>query len=167
MLKIRIRKAEPSDLDALLAIYNDEVLNGIATFALEPMTREEGMRWLEEHGTGNRVIYVGETEDGGIAGYVTLSRFSWRGGYDRTVELSVYVAKRSRGRGVAGQLMERVIRHAREDPGTHAVVSIITADNTPSRNLHEKFGFRHVGTLKEAGWKFGIALDVDYYELLV
>lgn len=167
MTSIQIRKAEPSDIDAILAIYNEEVLHGIATFALEPMSREEGLRWLEEHGESPRCVFVAEIGDGEIAGYISLSRFSWRGGYDRTAELSVYVAKPARGQGIAGALMAHVLEHAKADPALHAVVSIITSDNTASRNLHEKFGFRHVGTLREAGWKFGIALDVDYYELLV
>ena len=105
--------------------------------------------------------------DGQVVGFVSLSRFSPRGGYDRTAELSIYVAKPFRGQGVAGQLMEFILRRAEADPAAHAVVSIITADNTASRNLHEKFGFRRIGRLKEAGWKFSIALDVDYYERMV
>ena len=130
------------------------------------MTREEGLLWLAEHREGNRALFVGET-GGAAAGYVSLSRFSPKGGYDRTLELSVYVARRMRGQGVGGRLMEHIVRHAKADPSVHALVSVITSSNTASRNLHEKFGFRHAGTLKEAGWKFGIALDADYYELLV
>lgn len=166
MLPIQIREAEREDLDGILSIYNDEVENGIATLALEPMSREDGLRWLAEHEEGNRCVFVGTHEER-IVGYVSLSRFSARGGYDRTAELSVYVAKAHRGQGVAGQMMEFILRHAEADPAAHALVSIITADNTASRNLHEKYGFRHVGRLKEAGWKFGITLDVDYYERLV
>ncbi len=166
MDELRIRRAEDGDLDALLAIYNDEVHNGIATFALEPMTREEGLLWMAEHREGNRALFVGEI-GGAAAGYVSLSRFSPKGGYDRTLELSVYVARRMRGQGVGGRLMEHIVRHAKADPSIHALVSVITSSNTASRNLHEKFGFRHAGTLKEAGWKFGIALDADCYELLV
>ena len=168
MIELDIRKAEPGDIDGILAIYNDEVKNGIATLALEPMSREDGLSWLAEHGEGHRCVYVGvSAADGTVAGYVSLSRFSWRGGYDRCAELSVYVAKPVRGQGAASQLMDFILRRAREDPTLRAVVSIITSDNTASRNLHEKYGFRHVGRLKEAGWKFGIALDVDYYEILV
>ena len=166
MIDPEIRKAEPADLDGILAIYNEEVKNGIATLALEPMSREEGLSWLAEHGEGNRCVYVG-VSDGTVVGYVSLSRFSWRGGYDRCAELSVYVAKPYRGQGAASRLMAFILRRAGEDPTLRAVVSIITSSNTASRNLHEKFGFRHVGTLKEAGWKFGIVLDVDYYEILV
>jgi len=166
MLSVQIRKAERKDIDGILSIYNEEVENGIATLATEPMTPEDGMRWLAEHEGGNRCAFVAVL-DGQVVGYVSLSRFSPRGGYDRTAELSIYVAKPFRGQGIAGQLMAFILRRAEADPAAHAVVSIITADNTASRNLHEKFGFRHIGRLKEAGWKFGIALDVDYYERMV
>ena len=167
MIHLHIRKAEPEDLDGILAIYNEEVLNGIATFALEPMSQKDGLIWLAEHDGGNRCVYVGLAEDGGVVGYVSLSRFRPKGGYDRTAELSVYVAKPYRGQGAASQLMEFILRQAKADPTLRALVSIITSSNTPSRNLHEKYGFRHAGTLREVGWKFGIALDADYYELLV
>lgn len=167
MIHLQIRKAEREDLDGILAIYNDEVLNGISTFALKPMSEKDGLSWLEEHGGGSRCVYVGIAEDGCVAGYVSLSRFSPKGGYDRTAELSVYVAKPYRGQGAASQLMEFILSRAKADPALRAVVSIITSTNTPSRNLHEKYGFRHAGTLREVGWKFGIALDADYYELLV
>ena len=82
MLPIQIRKAGPEDLDGILSIYNDEVKNGIATLALEPMSREDGLRWLAEHEGGNRCVFVGTHEER-IVGYVSLSRFSARGGYDR------------------------------------------------------------------------------------
>ena len=166
MLSMQIREAVPEDIDGILAIYNDEVQNGIATFATEPMSREDGLRWLGEHEGGNRCVYVGVSEEK-IVGYAALSRFSWRGGYDRTAELSVYVAKPFRGQGAARRLMETLLARAGADPAIHAIISIITADNIASRNLHEKFGFRHMGRLKEVGRKFGITLDVDYYERLV
>ena len=33
--------------------------------------------------------------------------------------------------------------------------------------LHQKFGFEHVGHLREVGYKFSKWQDVDYYELLL
>ena len=56
---------------------------------------------------------------------------------------------------------------ARKDARTHRVVSLVTADNVPSIKLHERLGFRFVGTLTEAGYKFGNYLDVIYFEMPV
>ena len=49
----------------------------------------------------------------------------------------------------------------------HALIGGIDADNTGSINLHKKFGFTHVGTLPEVGFKFGRWLDLAFYELIL
>ena len=51
--------------------------------------------------------------------------------------------------------------------GLHSVVSVITAGNTASERLHEKFGFRFCGTLHEVGMKMGEYRDIDNFELLI
>ena len=45
------------------------------------------------------------------------------------------------------------------------MVGCIDAQNTPSIALHEQLGFRHSGTVREAGYKFGRWLDLAIYQL--
>ena len=161
-----IRKAERRDLDAVLAIYNYEVKNGTATFDVAPRAGAAGEAWFAAHNTGNHPLLVAE-EDGAILGYASLSPYRDWDAYLRTVELSVYIAPESRGRGVASTLMQAVLDFAREDPQTHVVVSVITGNNGASVRLHEKFGFTYSGTLHEVGLKFGQYLDIVNYELRV
>ena len=163
---MNIRTAERRDLDAMLAIYNYEVRNGTATFDVKPREGDAGEAWFAAHNVGNHPLLVAE-EDGGILGYASLSPYRDWDAYLQTVELSVYVAPESRGRGVASALMDAVLRLAREDAGTHVVVSVITGTNAASVRLHEKFGFACSGTLHEVGLKFGRYLDVVNYELRV
>ena len=40
----------------------------------------------------------------------------------------------------------------------------IALPNEASARLHERFGFRHVGTYREVGRKFGRYWDVAWYE---
>ncbi|HBC70309.1 MAG TPA: GNAT family N-acetyltransferase [Sutterella sp.] len=161
-----IRKAEQRDLPRLLEIYNREVVNGTATFDLEPLTLAERQKWFDAHNRDNHPLLVAEVE-GVAVGYASLSRFHEKAAYGTTVELSVYVEPAHCGRGIGQTLARAVIDSARADPRTHRVVSLVTASNTASRRLHEKLGFRHVGTITEAGMKFGRFLDVDYWELAV
>ena len=161
-----IRKAEPEDLPRLLEIYNDEVANGTATFDTRPRSREEGRRWMEAHSTPSRPLCVAE-EAGNLLGYVSLSDFNPKAAYAGTAELSLYIAREHRGRGVGTAMMEYILETARADGSLHSVVSLITADNAASLRLHERFGFRHMGTLYEAGCKFGRMLDVEYYQIIV
>jgi len=163
---ITIRTAERADVAKLLDIYNYEVLNGVATFDLQPKTLEERMVWFEEHNIKNHPLIVAEVE-GEVAGYASLSPYRTKEAYVSTVELSVYVDADFRGRGVATALMEAIIKLARDDERTHMVVSVITHGNEASEKLHKKFGFDFSGTLHEVGVKFGRYLDIDNFELRV
>lgn len=163
---MNIRTAERRDLDAMLAIYNYEVKNGTATFDCQPRAGAAGEAWFSAHNTGNHPLLVAE-EDGKIIGYASLSAYRDWDAYLQTVELSVYVDPESRGRGAASALMDAILQMAREDKGTHVVVSVITGSNAASVRLHEKFGFTYSGTLHEVGLKFGNYLDIVNYELRV
>ena len=163
---MEIRRAEAGDLPALVDIYNYEVVHGIATFDTEPVALAARRTWLEAHNRDNHPLFVA-VRNGAVAGYVSLSTFSAKPAYDGTVEVSLYVAPEQRGAGVGRALLEYIVAWARADARTHALISIITAGNAVSLRLHERLGFRHCGTLREVGWKFGRWLDVEYYELRV
>ena len=161
-----IRKAEISDLKALLDIYNYEVENGVATFDLQPKTLREREKWFYNHNIENHPLYVAEV-DGKVAGYASLSPYREKEAYKSTVELSIYIAFAYRGKGIATSLMEYILEVAKADSRIHTVVSVITSGNEASTRLHEKFGFTFCGTIKEVGMKFGQYLSIDNYSLNV
>lgn len=161
-----IRPAQQQDLPALLAIYNHEILNGVATFDLQPKSLAERQSWFDEHNKNNHPLLVAE-QDGEVLGYASLSRYAEKAAYNSTVELSVYIAPSARRQGIASQLMHAVIDLAKKDNATHLIVSLITGTNQASISLHQKFGFNKVGTLHQVGYKHQQFLDVHIYELFV
>ena len=161
-----IRKAEEKDLKDLLEIYNYEVLNGVATFDINPASEEERLAWLRNHNIKNHPLYVAEIDEK-VVGYASLSEFRSKSAYDETVELSLYVAHDYRGRGIGDAQMKHILDIAKADESIHSVISVITGSNKASVRLHEKYCFEYCGTLKEAGSKFGRWLDVVYYQLFV
>ncbi|WIM83168.1 GNAT family N-acetyltransferase [Gallibacterium anatis] len=161
-----IRPAQQQDLPALLAIYNHEILNGVATFDLQPKSLAERQSWFDEHNKNNHPLFVAE-QDGEVLGYASLSRYAEKAAYNSTVELSVYIAPSARRQGIASQLMHAVIDLAKKDNATHLIVSLITGTNQASISLHQKFGFNKVGTLHQVGYKHQQFLDVHIYELFV
>ncbi len=165
-MNITIRKSEERDLPALLDIYNHEVLCSTATFDLNPKTFEERRVWFFEHNVGNHPLITAEY-GGEVAGYASLSPYREKEAYKSTVELSVYVAEKFRGKGVASALMKEILRLAREDENTHTVISVITEGNGASVHLHEKFGFTYCGTMHDVGVKFGKYLNIVNFELRV
>ncbi|MGI9133356.1 MAG: GNAT family N-acetyltransferase, partial [Rhodoferax sp.] len=86
--------------------------------------------------------------------------------YKYTVEHSVYVHQDHRGQGLGLQLMRALIDVARQRD-VHAMVGGIDASNASSIGLHQRLGFRHVGTLPQVGFKFGRWLDLAFYQLLL
>ncbi len=165
-MEIKIRVAEERDMEALLEIYNHEVLYGTATFDLSPKTLEDRKPWFYAHNVDNHPLLTAEV-DGAVAGYASLSPYREKEGYRATVELSVYIAAACRGKGVATALIEAILRIAREREDIHTVVSVITAGNEASVRLHEKFDFVFCGEMNEVGEKFGKRLGTVSYQLMV
>lgn len=106
-------------------------------------------------------------EDGEITGYASLSEYRQKEAYKTTVELSIYVSPNHRKKGVGRALMAHILEMAKNDAGTHCVVSVITAGNEASTKLHAEFGFTCCGTIPEVGMKFGRMLDIENYALIV
>lgn len=164
--QIKIRKATQEDVAAMLKIYNNEVKTSTATFDLKEKTLEEWQVWFEQHGDEIHPIFVADI-DGCIGGYASLSRYREKEAFQSTVELSVYVDKQYRNRGIAGSLMEYMIQYAKGIEEIHCIVSVITTGNAVSTHLHKKYGFIYAGTIHEVGMKFGAYCGIDNYELLL
>lgn len=164
---VYIRIAEEKDLPALLDIYNDEVLHGISTLDLNPRTMAEWRAWFAHHNVDNHPLLTAELENGKAAGYASLSEYRSKEAYRSSVELSIYVARAHRGKGVATALMETILDMARADDRTHLVVSVITDGNEASQRLHDKFGFTFCGIIPEVGMKFECYQNIRNYALLV
>lgn len=161
-----VRTACLEDLEDLLAIYNDEVRSGTATFDLREKTLEEWRQWFDAHNVGNHPLIVAELDQKAV-GYASLSSYREKEAYIATTELSVYVSRDYRRRGIARELMDGILRIARESGQIHCVVSVITKGNEGSVRLHEEFGFSYCGTMEEVGEKFGKKLGIVNYQLLI
>ncbi|MGA2874745.1 MAG: N-acetyltransferase family protein [Nitrososphaerales archaeon] len=159
-----VRDSIEEDLPEILEMYNDAVLNLTATFDLVPQSLEERRTWFLRH--GGKYPVISADINGRVVGFCSISPFSSRAGYAPTVELSVYIHKEFRRKGIAMILMKEIISRAKE-LGYHAILSLIAANNEPSIALHDKLGFEHVAHLPQVGYKFSQWQDVDYYELLL
>jgi phosphinothricin acetyltransferase len=159
-----VRTARPSDLPAINDIYNREVLGGTSTFDTEPRDEDSGRAWLEAHG-GNYPVLVAESE-GEVVGWASLTPWSDRGAYARTVEGSLFVREDNRRAGVGRVLHEALVERARQ-AGYGVIIARVERGNAPSRALLLASGFASVGVMHRAGEKFGRLLDVELFEMLL
>jgi len=159
------RDATDADLPVIMDIYNDAVLNTTAIWNDNIVDLQNRKDWFAARMARGFPVLVAEI-DGGVAGYASYG--DWRAfeGFLHTVEHSVYIHKDARGHGLGKLLMQELVRRA-EAGNIHVMVGCIEAGNTASIRLHEKLGFRTVGTFSEVGKKFGRWLDLACLELRI
>jgi L-amino acid N-acyltransferase YncA len=148
-----LRPAAAADAQALADIYGQHVLTGAATFELDPPDPAEMDRRRRDIEAAGLPYLVAEL-DGIVAGYAYASRFRPRIGYRFTVEDSVYIRRECMGRGLGRLLLARLIDDCAALGARQMVAVIGDSANDASLRLHERFGFRRVGTLEKVGWKF-------------
>lgn len=153
-----VRPATADDLSAIAEIYNDAILNSVATFDLEPWTPDHMARWLEEHRPPFAAL-VAERDSSEVLGWASLGPFRSKPAYRYTTENSIYVREDAQAQGVGAALMARLVEAADEN-GWHVVIARITAPNRASERLHARYGFERVGVEREVGRKFDRWLDV-------
>lgn len=151
-----IRLATLADAEAILSIYNREILSA-ATFDIVPRSPEEQRSWLAEHAGAYPAVVA--TSGSSVLGFGSLSRYRDRPAYATTVEDSVYVDSERRNQGVGRGLLAELTRLATAH-GFHTVVGRVVGDNQASIALHRSCGFELVGMEREVGRKLGRWLDV-------
>jgi L-amino acid N-acyltransferase len=161
---VSVRSAREVDNPSLAAIYNDAVRTTIATFDTEARSPEAQRAWLAHH-DARHPVFVAES-GGEVVGWASLSRWSDRKAYDATAEFSFYVRAGERGRGVGRLLLGTAVTRAAES-GLHVLLARIAEPNPVSVHLHESFGFRRVGVMKEVGRKFDRWIDVHLFERML
>jgi phosphinothricin acetyltransferase len=157
MKKVTIRKMSVTDWDFVADIYKEGIATGVATFETTVPAFES---WDKAHMTSCR--FVAESSDT-ILGWVALSPVSSRCVYGGVAEVSVYISKSSRGKGIGKLLLKHLI-DASEKEGIWTLQSGIFPTNQGSIKIHEAVGFRLIGTRERVGKLNGRWIDNVLFE---
>ncbi len=145
MSDIAIAGMSASDWDDVRRIYAEGIATGDATMETAPPPWES---WDSAHRPDCRL--VAREEGGRMLGWAALSRVSERCAYGGVAEVSVYVSKDARGRGVGRRLLEELVR-ASEEAGIWTLQAGIFPENVASLSIHQHCGFRVVGVREKLG----------------
>jgi len=159
-----IRPAQIGDAAAIAEIHNHAILNTTATFDVDPKTTADRVAWLHSRDPRHPVLVL--EIDGTVLGWACLTPWSEKKAYANTVEGSLYIHPDCRNRGYGRQLNTAITDLARE-LGFHTLIARVAGDSDTSIHLCESFGYRHIGTMKEVGLKFGQLLDIHLYQLIL
>ncbi|MBI5707936.1 MAG: N-acetyltransferase family protein [Armatimonadetes bacterium] len=154
------RIAEKRDLSAIQQILNHEIEHGFAHFGTVPISLEQLATEFESR--AEKYPWWVLEDEGQVLAVARTSPWKARGGYAQTVEVGIYVRSDQQGKGF-GKALYGPFLQAVEAAGFHTLLAGIAQPNEPSVRLHERFGFSHVGTLPEVGFKLGAWRSVGYW----
>jgi L-amino acid N-acyltransferase YncA len=136
-----IRAMRDGDAEDVLRIYQAGLDGGQASF------ETTAPAW-EAFDAGRLVPHryvAAAVQDGRVVGWVAVSPVSARPVYVGVVEHSVYVAAEAQGHGIGGALLDTLITST-EAAGIWTIQSSVFPENGASLALHQRAGFRVVGT---------------------
>jgi L-amino acid N-acyltransferase YncA len=160
----RTRPARAQDAADIARIYNQGIEDRLATLETELRTPDERAQWLAARSSRHPVIVA--EDNGAVAGWASLNVFNAREAYRSVADISVYVERGWRGKGVGGVLLARLVELGREH-GFHKLVLSAFPFNRAGMALYEKFGFRTVGIYREQGMLDGAWVDTVIMERLL
>jgi phosphinothricin acetyltransferase len=157
---------EAAHAEKILSILNEEIINSTGLYDYKPRNMESMAGWFKTKQASNFPVIGAISSSGEFFGFATYGAFRAWPAYKYSIEHSVYIHKDHRGKGVGKALMQRLIAKAVEQQ-YHIMVGGIDQNNEASVVLHQKLGFSHAGTIKQAGFKFGRWLDLAFYQLIL
>jgi L-amino acid N-acyltransferase YncA len=157
-MQLRVRPSTEDDVAEIARIYSHYVRHSTATFELDPPTRDD-MAKRRSDILSLGLPYLVAERDGAIFGYAYAGHYRPRPGYQFTIEDSVYIDPQHAGHGCGKALLTALIGICEQGPWRQMIAVIGDTANTASIRLHERFGFRSVGTLSSVGFKFNRWVD--------
>ena len=144
MTAVEIAPLEEGHWSVVREIYAQGIASGNATFeSAAPDWPDWDSRQLPccrfVAQSGNRIV-----------GWAALSRVSTRRVYAGVAEVSIYIAAQSQGRGIGNQLLAALVTES-ERNGIWTLQAGIFPENHASIKLHQRAGFRIVGTRERIG----------------
>jgi L-amino acid N-acyltransferase YncA len=161
-LEIKIRPAVPIDTPRITAIYNAGIRARIATFETRERSQADILEWFRHPAYPFLVATRGDE----VLGWIRASSYRARDCYAGIAEYSVYIAPEAAGKRVGDALMTAFVP-ALETAGFWKVLSRIFPENSASRSLCQRHGFREVGVYERHAKLDGVWKDVVIVEKLI
>lgn len=143
----------PEDWPAIREIYAEGIATGNATFETQ---LPDWVSWDAAHHKHCRLIARNGER---ILGWAALSPVSRRQVYAGVAEVSIYIAEKSRSKGIGRALLKSLVDES-EEQGIWTLQAGIFPENVASIALHKSCGFREVGVRQRLGQLAGIWRDV-------
>jgi len=150
--------AKINDLEKIVATYNSTIASRLVTADLEPVAIESKLTWFNSHTPEKRPLWI-VYADAEYAGWMSFNSFYGRPAYDGTVEVSIYLEERFRGKGLGKACLKKAIDEAPKMK-INNLLGFIFGHNEPSLNLFYQFGFEKWAHLPGVANMDGVLRDL-------
>lgn len=164
IVDVSVRVAQSQDLEAIRGIYNQGILDRIATLDAEPKSPDDMMIWWDAH-RGRYGVLVAEIGHQ-VVGWASLNPYSSRQAYRGVAELSIYVHREHRGQHIGQQLLTQLEILARQHL-FYKIVLFTFPHNMAGQRLYTKMGYREVGIFQRQGYLDGAFVDIMAMEKFI
>jgi ribosomal-protein-alanine N-acetyltransferase len=167
--RLRLRPFADADVEDLWPYVSDPALPRMMSWAAHT-DRSQTLEFIR-HVNASVASGGGATwaieRDGRVAGCISLEamQFALRAWRVDRAELGYWIAPALWNQGLMTEAADAVIRAGFERIGLHKITVGCIAENTGSRRVIEKLGFRSVGRLEDDVWRDGRWWSVLRYEL--
>ncbi|HZS91320.1 MAG TPA: arsinothricin resistance N-acetyltransferase ArsN1 family A [Chloroflexota bacterium] len=159
-----VRLARRDDAAAIAHIYSQGIAERVATFETAPRSATDIVAALDERGDRYPTVVVERA--GRVVAAAWAGLYRERPCYAGVAEFSVYVERAARGSGAGRAALEALIVEC-ERRGFWKLVSRIFPENTASRALCRRVGFREVGVYRRHAQLDGVWRDCVIVERLL
>lgn len=158
-----VRQAREDDLLEILTIYNQGIEDRIATLEQDLKSIDDMNHWFHHRPERYSVLVIGDEK---IRGWASLNPYSHRCVYDGVADISIYIERSWRGKGLGSILLSALEEKAKENE-FYKLVLFTFPFNQSGQNLYRKKGFREVGIFEKQGVLDGKFVDVMAMEKLL
>jgi len=159
-----LRIARPGDAAEIAAIYAPYVRDTVISFEINPPDTHEMLRRITS--TLATHPWLVAERDGRVVGYACASPHRAREAYRWSCDVAVYLSPDAQGKGLGSRLYTELLRMLTAQ-GFRSAYGGIALPNAASVALHEKMGFRHLGTYSKVGFKLGQWHDVGWWQCIL
>ncbi|WJE55783.1 arsinothricin resistance N-acetyltransferase ArsN1 (plasmid) [Bacillus cereus] len=161
---MEIRRATEQDVPEITTIYNEGIEDRIATLETETKTDKYVMEWLFQRDKRYSVILLEENSQ--TVGWASINPYSHRCAYKGVGELSIYIKREYRGRGLGKKLLTSLENIGKQNSFYKFILFTFPFNNL-GQGLYRRLGYREVGVFEKQGILDGKYVDIMVMEKLI
>ena len=164
-MEFKVREANIKDISCITNIYNQGIEDRVATLETTLRTNEDMNQWLTSRSDRYKVIVI-EDSYGIVRGWASINVFNSRCCYSGVGDLSIYIQRDMRGKGLGKLLLGYLMETAKKNEFHKLILSTFDF-NKAGKRLYKSLDFREVGTYYEQGILDGKFINVTIMEKIL